>query len=364
MAEEQKSPAELRAERYERLRWQWNDLSDQVRLGHLNTEISDVEGALQEAADTVAALRRRGYVYGRGWEEQVAALQDAWPAQEREAKRLLRSEARALQDLVGDIDQLTDRSTHSDSGLDRLENLLERFEARLESAESTVRAAYDMSQEKVDALEREFYTATSLLDALDDACFKLFPDERGVACCDAVWVSDAEEPEGRLFLTDGRLVFEQHEKKATKKVLFITTKSELIQEKLWEAPVGAVEEIATEDEKKGLLGLGRKQMLTLRFRERTRELPGDVTLRLKGTDNETWQGLIKRVQSGEIEAERYDAQAPAEAGGEAAAAPPEAAATPAAEIPSKCPSCGAQLPTVYKGMREIKCEYCDTVVRF
>jgi len=145
--------------------------------------------------------------------------------------------------------------------------------------------------------------------------------------------------------------------------------SEMLKEKLWEAPIGAIDEIEIEDEKKGFLGMRNKEMLTLRFRERSRELPGDVTLQLKGVRNEDWQTLIKRVQNGEFEAERYDlhpvgggaAGAPA---GVAAPPPPTAPATPPAEIPTKCSNCGGQLPTVYKGMREIACDYCGTIVRF
>ena len=33
-------------------------------------------------------------------------------------------------------------------------------------------------------------------------------------------------------------------------------------------------------------------MLTLRFTERSRDLPSDVTLRLKGADNDEWRGRI------------------------------------------------------------------------
>ena len=77
--------------------------------------------------------------------------------------------------------------------------------------------------------------------------------------------------------------------------------------------------------------------------------------------------MIKRAKEGQFDFERAEAAQPA-ASPAAPAAPatapvaetPEAAAAP---LPTKCPSCGAALPTLYKGMREIRCAYCDTLIR-
>jgi hypothetical protein len=127
----------------------------------------------------------------------------------------------------------------------------------------------------------------------------------------------------------------------------------LVQEKLWEGPVGAISEIEIED-KGGFIGIGSKEILTLHFSERTRELPGSVTLQVKGSTNEHWQTLIQHVQSGQIEAERYDKGEAAEASGSPPLEPEE--------IPTACPACGAKLPTYYKGMKELTCEYCGKTV--
>lgn len=358
----QKSPAELREERFESLRSRWNNKSNQIGLNHLRREIEELNGAIESLPHQIQELRRRGYLYGRGWEAQVETLETGWPARQREARRLLQDEARGMEELVKAVEVLCGRGRLADGELEQLENRLDRLDSQISSAETAVRGAFGALEDQKSALEDALGKATFLLDSLDDASFKLFPEEHGVAACEAVWVSDKDEPKGLLFLTDGRLVFEQREKKALKKVLFITTKSEMVQEKLWEAAVGAIDEIETEDEKSGFLGLGSKELLTLRFRERTRELPGDVTLQVKGATNEDWQSLIKRVQSGEIEADHYQAGAPASA---AAAPPPPATPAPSpADIPTKCPACGAQLPTVFKGMREVTCEYCGAKVRF
>jgi hypothetical protein len=350
-----KSPAELRAERFDDLRSQWNQLSSRTTLGHLHDDIEDTAGKLEALPHQIAELRKRGYRYSRNWEAQAETLSEGWPKRSREARRILQEQAQGMEGLVQEIKELCNRSMLSDSGLDRLESKLDRLQSLISSAESNVRGSFDSLNEQLYKLQRQFNMVEYLLESVDTASFDLYPDENGVAACKATWTNHPEEPEGILFLTDGRLVFEQREKKAKKKMLFVTTESELIQQTLWETPVGNIAELEAEDKKKFL---SRKELLHLGFREYTSGLHGDVTLQVEDTTNEEWAGLIKRVQSGEIEADRHDLRA-TDAGTPTEAAPP----VPAAEIPTKCPACGGKLPPLVKGMREIVCEYCSSSVR-
>ncbi|MGC9346876.1 MAG: hypothetical protein ACP5JG_01955, partial [Anaerolineae bacterium] len=219
-----------------------------------------------------------------------------------------------------------------------------------------VRRTFDATWEQALTLKQELREVERLLEALDSAKFDLYPDEHAIAACEATWTSDAQEPEGMLFLTNARLIFEQREEVATKKILFVTTEKKLVQEKLWESPIGAVEELEAEDQR---AFLRRKEMLTLRFSERTRETPGDITLRLKGTDNETWRSLIRRAKSGEIEAERFGTPSPGE---QLAAQIEQESAEADKEIPTVCPNCNAPLPPIYKGMNQVVCDYCGSTI--
>ena len=125
---------------------------------------------------------------------------------------------------------------------------------------------------------------------------------------------------------------------------------------LWHSPIGAVDELESEDQKKFLK---RKEMLTLRFSERTRDTPGDVTLQLVGADNETWTSLIRRTKSGQIDAERFGAPPPEEQ----LVAEIEAEVKESdEELPTQCPNCNAPLPQVFKGMKQLECDYCGAVV--
>jgi uncharacterized Zn-finger protein len=63
--------------------------------------------------------------------------------------------------------------------------------------------------------------------------------------------------------------------------------------------------------------------------------------------------LIRRVKTGQLDAERVEAPE-GEAGEEISSA----------DLPTVCPSCGGKLPPIFKGMHEVTCEYCGTLVRF
>jgi hypothetical protein len=343
----QKSAAQLRAERHDGLRARWNQLSGRITLGHLRDEIEDKGGQIAALPHQIAELAERGYRHGQGLEEQAATLQKNWPIRRREALNVLQQQAGSLAALGKPIEQLCGRSGLSDNVLDQLEHKIDHLESQVGTAERDVRGTYDTLGQQLYALQREFRSVEFLLDSLDTASFDLYPDEYGVAACEATWTNHPDEPEGILFLTEGRVVFEQREKKATKKLLFITTESELVQDKLWDTPVGNIAELEAEDKKKFL---SRKDLLNFRFREYTGGLHGEVTLELDDASNEEWAGLVKRVQRGEFDA------APAGEGGEAPPLDPR-------DVPTRCPACGGQLPPLVKGMRELVCQYCGTVTR-
>ena len=342
--------------RVSRVRSRWEDLAGQAALTSLFGRLEDIGGKIGTLKTRIAEVRRRGYIFGNDLESRAEELQQRWPEQHQTALRLLDEQRRVLERAVRDTEQVIHRIGSSMPAIATAESRLNAIESSINNAESRVASTFDITERDVSELEERLSEIEFLLDSLDSASFKLYPDEHGVAVCKAEWISDRDEPKGLLFLTDGRIIFEQREKKATKKVLFITTKSELVQEKLWETPVGALEEVEIQDKKKFL---SSKELLTLRPSRRTREMPGEVTVQLKGTTNETWKSLIYRVQSGDIEGEKVGAPPPEEQAA-AAAAP----ATSAKDLPTKCPACGAKLPPIFKGMHEVSCEYCGTVVRF
>jgi hypothetical protein len=219
-------------------------------------------------------------------------------------------------------------------------------------AEQYVLGTFERSSSQLGDIWSGLEWAEFLLDNLRSASFKLLPNENGVAAAKAEWVSEKKKPEGILYLTDHRIVFETTEEKVTKKILFIATEKETIRETAWEAPVGAIEEFGAED-KGGMLGFGVKELLTLTFARNTADVPKEVTLRfLDYADNELWEELIALTKTGAIETQKIE--------GAVSADTSRPTIHPVA--PTQCPGCGGQLLEVFKGMHQIECEFCGTRV--
>ena len=271
------------AQRLASARSYWERLAGLATLPTLFGALEQVNSSVAALDGMVAEARTRGYRFGRSLEEQAQSVRLRWPQQRNEAARLIEQQRGVLQTARVDVENLLRRAASDVSLIGTAESRISAFERNVRDAEAQGRGLFDQTYREVNALRAQLQEVDQMLDALDTASFDLLPDEHGIAACPAAWISDRDQPEGVLFLTDARLVFEQRQEIATKKILFFTTKTELIQKKLWESPIGAVDESQAEDQ---TAFLSRKEILTLSFALRTRELPSDVTLELRGADNE------------------------------------------------------------------------------
>jgi hypothetical protein len=327
---------------------QFNNLQESMLLTGVHTEMADVETTLSLLPNEIDNLRTRGYVFRSFLEDKVSVLAGQW---DEIKDRVSREVEQRTQELARDSDAaervLNQAMSGSASQVSRAESAVETLESKVRAAQSAVEAMYEPLQQNVEQTHTQVKEIQLLLDQIDEASFQLHPVEDVVACCKAQYIEREDEgPQGVLYLTDERLIFERKEEVATKKVLFITTEKETVQELILEVPIGQIEETKASDKKKFL---GRKEMLELYFAPEA-DLSG-ATLRLIGVQNEEWAGLINRVQSGEIEKERTQPK-------------DEEAVEAARAAPTKCPTCGATLSVeIVRGMKEITCEYCGSVIR-
>ena len=356
------SPADTHAQQLASARTRWERLAGLVALSVLFDQLASVTSKVDGLDHEIAELRARGYRFGRTMEERAATVKSRWPQQKMSANRLLQDQRNVLQNAANETQRLLGQAERNAGLMGTVDSRLWALENQINEAQRNVQGAFSSTEQEINKLQGEMREARALLDALDSASFELLPDEHGVAVCEAQWVSDNQEPEGMLFLTDSRLIFEQREERVIKRKLFSSEK-ELIQEKLWDTPIGAIAELQMDDKKSGLFGLKRQELLTLSFAERTRELPSDATLQLKGgATNEAWLTLIRQVKSGQIAADLFGAPPPQELLAAQTEAEAAEAAEPAAELPTRCPSCNATLPQIFKGMNQVECQYCGTVI--
>jgi predicted nucleic acid-binding Zn-ribbon protein len=323
------------------------DLQESLLLTRVYDDMEDIETALSLLPVEIGELRDRGYVFRSFLENKIGVLSEQWDeAYDRASNEVTRRQ----QDLERESNKAESALRQAAGGraaqISRAESATSALERKVSAAQSAVEAMYDSLKQNVNQTRTQVEKIGWMLDQVDEAGFQLHPIEDPVMACQAQYMETKKDgPEGVLYLTDERLIFEQKEEIATKKVLFITTEKEKVQELIFEVLVGQIDEIKSSQ--KGFLG--RKEMLELLFAPEA-DL-SDATLRLHGSDNEEWAGLIGRVKSGEIAKERTKPK-------------DEATVEAARAVPTKCTTCGATLSVeVVRGMREITCEYCGSVIR-
>lgn len=323
-------------------------LQEMMSLSDVLREVSEIQLRLSLLPGEVDKLRSRGYVFRNFLENQVGVLSGQWAEMQGRLSREVSLRVQELQREAEEAESTLRRAMGGNPAqVAAAENVVSMFESKVRTARSAVEALYAPLKENIAQTNRQVEEVRWMLDQMDEASFSLLPGESPVAACKARLVEYGKEgAEGILYLTDERLLFERKEEVATKKVLFITTAKQRVQELIFAVPVGQVEEVKASDERKFL---GRKEMLGLSFAPGA-ELSG-AFLRLMETENEAWAGMIGRVKSGEIDRERTQ--------------PKDVEAVEAARsVPTRCPACGAQLQVaVVRGMREIRCEYCGSLIR-
>jgi len=316
-------------------------------LADVNEDLADVDTVLAVLPADVEALRTRGYVFASFLERKVQALADKW---DEVRERVVGDVDRRSRQLEREVSRAESALRRAEAGgasrISAAESAVEALESKVSAAQKAVEARFDALDDNVTQTQAQVEAIEWALDQADQATVGFYPAEDLVAACKAQFLETKKDgPEGVLFLTDERLIFERKEEVATKKVLFVTTEKETVQESLLEVPVGQIEKVKPSEA--GLLG--HKEMLELSF---SRDAPlSKARLRLLDADSEEWAGLIGRVRSGDIAKERTR---PKE----------ETAEEEARQVPTKCPTCGAQITvSVVKGMREVTCEYCGAVIR-
>ncbi len=336
---------------------QLSSLQQAASLADIYGDLEDTDSTLVNLPGEVEAIRTRGYVFAGYLENKAQVLAQQW-ANTRE--QVIQAIEQRSADLMTDVNEAERALQMAYSGnatqIARAESAIQQLGSKVSAAQDAIERMYDTIDDNVTQLMAQLEKIDWVLDQATEASFSFYEGEDLVAACEAMLLEQGDEgPKGILHLTNERLAFERKEEVATKKILFITTEKELVHEFVFEAAVGHAEEVKASE--KGFLG--SKELLEINFAPEA-----DISqarFQLLSADSEEWAQLIQRVKSGEIERERVAAAA----GEQDQAAPTEQpAAVEVSEIPTKCPNCGALLTQpVVRGMREITCEYCFTVIR-
>ena len=349
------NPAQQIADDIRSLQSRVGDLQGHVRLTNTRDAVEDVQTSLNGLAQRIAGLRTRGYAFGKDLDNQAQALVNSWALLYPNLQSQINMQSNQLMNSLRPIEmqmpQLAATAGNPMSArglLNTLQSAVSQLESMVSAAERSIDGMYDQFSNQVSQFTKHLDDLEYLVTNLAEASFQLLPTEGGLAAVKAVWCKTGKEqkgdPEGILYLTDQRVIFERKEEVATKKVLFVATEKQKVQELQLESPAALVEKVETS--KQGFLK--NEDHIEIRFASGAPVQSAHFHI-WKPCDE--WQGLINRVKAKDFDKDR-------------AVAIDQSAVDKVKAAPSLCPSCGGTITTVVmRGMDSIKCEYCGFVIR-
>ena len=330
----------------------FGNLEGKAQLGDIYQAIGEFDAKLVDLPLALEALRGRGYVHSEQLEDRLEALEESWDNTRPRVESTLQQHVERLDKQLDDVEQQVQRLRPAAPVLRTAETLLDGLEKRISGAETAVTNLYSSMNADLNTVQWDINRAAAMMDALDESqAIRLRETEGPLLAVKTKWRRDGKDgPEGMLFLTDQRLLFEQREEVVTKKRFGIFKgDSEMIQELLLEAETAHIESVADKKEG-GFLGMGKDDILDIVF---TADGPlSRASFHLQGQDSAAWAALIKRIQTGEIDNDRAQEYVDEL----------EAAQETAVSFPTQCPNCFAAVPTPPRGVTSVACEFCGATI--
>lgn len=349
------NPAQQIAEDIRSLQSKVGSLQESARLSKARDAVEDLQSSVKQLSTRIMAIRKNGYLFEKGLENQEKNLSNAWTQLYPSIQSQINLQSSGLVNSMRSIEMqmtqlnIASRNPISARGLlGTLQSSVRMVEDKVTAIEKTIAGMYDNYQSQVQQFIHHLGEIEYLQKQLAEASFQLFPTEGGISAVKAVWCKGGKEqkddPEGVLILTDQRILFEQKEEVVTKKVLFVATEKQKLQQLLFESPVQLVEKIDTS--KQGLLK--NEDHLEIHYASGA---PAPTAHFHIWEDVATWQQLINRSKIKDFDLDRITAVDPE-------------VLNKVKSAPSQCPNCGGNITqVVMRGMDSIKCEYCGFTIR-
>ena len=325
-----------------------------AELGDVYREIGELDNQLTNLPLKLETLRGRGFAHSGNLEKALDKLNGEWDKTRPQVANRVQEEVGRLNSEMTTLNNQYNQLLRAPTAalITQVDGAISRTNSRISQVSSNLKNLYKGIREGLSDTRQAIERAEWMIQQIDESPdIQLYPAEGPLLAVDATWERQgAENPNGVLYLTDQRLLFEQKEEIATKKVLFITTQKQKVQKLLLEAPAREIEEMKHSEEGRGFLGLRKDDILELVFSANTNF--SRARFHLKGQDSSDWAAMIKQVRSGEIDKYRHEAYMEEM----------EAAATATASLPTQCPYCFADLPAQPRGVTSVVCEFCGGVV--
>lgn len=325
-------------------------LFSDAKLAEIARDVSDTTADVAKLPGELARLRSRGYMFASYLEHKIEVLSGHWNSARQEVERAMDDESRQLRAQVQQVENLlaaTESQLNNMIGLLKampaLEQGIDNLESSIKTAETRIKNLFATLERDVSQTVEQLQELQAHLDQRDKASFPFLTGENIFLTASGEWVAagkGGQDPDGILFLTDQRLIFEQNEKTGKTLGLF---GGKHTQEIKWEFPLQQIEKV--EAENKGLFG--GKDMLHFTLGAGARY--PRITVEVKGKARcKFWAAQIERMMRGETKDER--------------AIPLDADLETLDSAPTTCHVCGATLPPLTVGQTQITCQYCGSVI--
>lgn len=282
-----------------------SDLQTRSSFSEVASDLTRLDSDITSVLNLLESARNKGYVYQCDIEDIAYQAMDSWQTVRAQVEgsisqqsQLMQTNLAGLNPHIQRLNSVLRNPTSAASVLGSTQNQVNQTMWDLEKAERALEDNYDEIESDVRQLNSRLTSIHWALDQLGEAKFGLEDEEDLVMAVPARWDKKGkDDPEGVLYLSNKRLIYERKEKVATKKILFVTTSSELVQEVLIAQPLDSIKKVKAIS--KGLFG--HQDFMDIQFGDRKL---GQVAFHLNGQDSKDWTNLIERARSGKIEKER------------------------------------------------------------
>jgi predicted nucleic acid-binding Zn-ribbon protein len=282
-----------------------SDLQNRSDFSEITSDLANLDSTINHVLNLLESARDKGYVYQGDMEDIAYDAVDRWQSVRGQVEQAIGQQSQVAQDSLNDLDPYIQRlnanlkkPSSASAALKQAQDQANQVLWDLQSAESTLEDNYEDIENDIRQLNSRLTTIHWAIDQLAEARFNLEDGEDLVMAVPNRWDKEGkDDPEGILYLTNKRLVFERKEKVATKKVLFVTTSSEMVQEVVFDQSLNSIASLKAQS--KGLFG--HQDFMEVEFSDSNL---GTLSLHINGQDSKEWVTLIERTKSGQIEDER------------------------------------------------------------
>lgn len=270
-----------------------------VDFPQLRERLNSLQDRLNNLPSAIQALRGQGYTLRTTLENRAQAVAQQLSEVQAQFDRFVDEESR---DLRRQVRQAEDQAEALEARRAEPDQALSEFNSDVQTLTSAITAAENRLGNLISAAENAFFTLNArveqikfVLEQATNAGFQMAAGETVYTAAKAEWDDGKDKPEGIMFITTQRVIFEQRENVGGG----LFRKGEFTQKVLWEAPLNAITEVGSED--KGLFGT--KDLVHLKLAPG--QYFGEINFEVKqgGVDSKAWAEEIRRAQRGEFNAD-------------------------------------------------------------